>query len=51
VAAGTGAELAHEVAEAQILRQMMLDRPVDDAFLRRLVDDLLLPLLTHRFPD
>jgi AcrR family transcriptional regulator len=42
------AALAHEVIEAHVFRQMMLGAALDDAFVDHLVDDLIVPLLTHR---
>ncbi len=38
-------ELVHDVAEAMILRQLQLEAPFDDAFVLRVVDGVLLPLL------
>ncbi|AXI04130.1 TetR/AcrR family transcriptional regulator [Aquirhabdus parva] len=38
-------DLIHDVAEAMIIRQVQLERPFDDAFIFRVVDDILLPLL------
>ncbi len=40
--------LVHDVAEALILRQLQLGAPFDDAFIARVVDRILLPLLEHR---
>ncbi|WP_158887246.1 TetR/AcrR family transcriptional regulator [Amycolatopsis anabasis] len=37
--------LVHDVAEAMILRQLTVGLPLDDAFVTRVVDDVLLPLL------
>ena len=37
--------LVHDAAEAMSLRQLQLAAPFDDAFIRRVVDDVLLPLL------
>ncbi|MUL45189.1 TetR/AcrR family transcriptional regulator [Mycobacterium sp. CBMA293] len=48
IAADTDAELIHDVAEAMILRQMHLDRPIDPVFSARLIDDVLLVLLGVR---
>ena len=45
IAADADVELIHDVAEAMILRQLHLDRPVDAAFSALLIDDVLLPLL------
>ncbi|MFD9888948.1 TetR/AcrR family transcriptional regulator [Amycolatopsis sp. NPDC059027] len=50
VPAGTDSRPAHRVAEGQILRHLLLDRPLDEDFLTALVDELLLPLLTRHFP-
>ncbi|MBP2327807.1 AcrR family transcriptional regulator [Kibdelosporangium banguiense] len=47
--AGTTSHLAHQVAEGQLLRRMLLGEPLDDDYLAGLVDDLLVPLLTRRF--
>lgn len=44
----TDTELIHDVAEAMILRQLQLDTGFDDAFITRLVDDVLLVLLQPR---
>jgi len=41
------AGLAHEVIEAQLFRQMALGGTFDQEFARHLVDDLVLPVLTH----
>ncbi|TCO56061.1 TetR/AcrR family transcriptional regulator [Actinocrispum wychmicini] len=49
--ADTDSRPAHHVAEGQILRHMLLGRPLDADFLTTLVDTLLLPLLTHHFPS
>lgn len=38
-------ELIHDVAEAMIIRQLQLGQPFDDAFILRVVDGVLLPLL------
>jgi hypothetical protein len=51
VPVGTSAEVLHEVAEALILRRMMLDEPIDPEFITHVVDGVLLPLLTHDYPD
>jgi AcrR family transcriptional regulator len=51
VPAGTRADIVHEVIEALILRRMMLDEPIDEAFIAHAVDGVLLPLLTHSYPD
>jgi hypothetical protein len=45
------ADVVHEVTEAMVLRQIALDLPWDDEFLRRLTDDILLPLLTGTHPS
>ncbi|MUL74803.1 TetR/AcrR family transcriptional regulator [Mycolicibacterium sp. CBMA 226] len=45
IAANADVDLIHDVAEAMILRQIHLDRPIDAAFSERLIDDVLLPLL------
>jgi len=45
IAPDADVDLIHDVAEAMILRQMHLDRPVDADFSARLIDDVLLPLL------
>ncbi|MFC3983503.1 TetR/AcrR family transcriptional regulator [Streptosporangium jomthongense] len=50
VPASTSTELAHQVAEGQIMRRMILNGPLDHEFLTGLVDDLLMPLLTRSFP-
>ncbi|GAA4524682.1 TetR/AcrR family transcriptional regulator [Amycolatopsis samaneae] len=47
---GTDAGLAHQVAEGQIVRHTLLGHPLDAVFLTTLVDEVLLPLLTRRFP-
>ena len=41
------AGLAHEVIEAQLFRQMTVGGSFDEQFARHVVDDLLLPALTH----
>ncbi|GAB0108577.1 TetR/AcrR family transcriptional regulator [Nocardia sp. JMUB6875] len=46
--ADTDTELIHDVAEAMIMRRMQIGTPFDDAFITRLVDDVLLVLLDHR---
>jgi AcrR family transcriptional regulator len=48
----TGAEealasIAHEVIEAQLFRQMAVGGSFDEEFARHVVDDLVLPALTH----
>ncbi|MFI7538250.1 TetR/AcrR family transcriptional regulator [Streptosporangium sp. NPDC049376] len=50
VPASTSTELAHQVAEGQIMRRMILNGPLDHEFLTGLVDDLLMPLLNRSFP-
>ncbi|WP_433355240.1 TetR/AcrR family transcriptional regulator [Microtetraspora malaysiensis] len=45
------AERAHQVAEGQLIRRMILGRPLDHDFLTDMVDNLLMPLLTRTFPD
>jgi AcrR family transcriptional regulator len=47
VPVNTDAELIHDVAEAMILRQLQIGAGLDDTFITRLVDDVLLVLL-HR---
>jgi AcrR family transcriptional regulator len=42
---GAPTELVHEVAEAMISRQLQTGSAFDDTFIRRVVDDVLLPLL------
>ncbi|MCP2167343.1 TetR/AcrR family transcriptional regulator [Goodfellowiella coeruleoviolacea] len=37
--------LVHDVAEALIMRQLTVDLPFDDAFINRVVDRVLLPLI------
>ncbi|WP_433424643.1 TetR/AcrR family transcriptional regulator [Microtetraspora malaysiensis] len=44
------AERAHQVAEGQIVRRVILGRPLDQDFLTDMVDNLLMPLLTRTFP-
>lgn len=44
----TDTELIHDVAEAMIVRQLQTDVGFDDAFITRLVDDVLLVLLRGR---
>ena len=39
--------IAHEVIEAQLFRQMAVGGSFDDNFARHVVDDLVLPALTH----
>lgn len=46
LAAAALAQLAHEVIEAQIFRQMMTGAALDDTFARHVVDDIVLPLLS-----
>ncbi len=41
------AGLAHEVIEAQLFRQMAIGGSFDEEFARHVVDDLVLPALTH----
>jgi hypothetical protein len=41
------AGLAHEVIEAQLFRQMAVGGSFDEDFARHVVDDLVLPALTH----
>jgi AcrR family transcriptional regulator len=41
------ASLAHEVIEAQLFRQMAVGGSFDEEFARHVVDDLVLPVLTH----
>jgi AcrR family transcriptional regulator len=46
---GAGAELAdlaHEVIEAHLFRQMAIGGSLDDEFARHVVDDLVMPVLT-----
>jgi hypothetical protein len=43
--AGAPTELVHDVAEAMISRQLQTSSPFNDAFILRVVDDVLLPLL------
>jgi AcrR family transcriptional regulator len=40
--------LVHEVAEAMIMRQLNTGKGLDDDFIARVVDGVLLPLLRHR---
>lgn len=47
VPAGVDEDLVHDVAEAMILRQLQLGEALDEAFVDRLVDDVLLVLLTR----
>ncbi|MFF3764104.1 TetR/AcrR family transcriptional regulator [Streptomyces sp. NPDC001922] len=47
VHADVDTELVHDIAEAMILRQLHVDAPFDDAFITRVVDDVLLALLTQ----
>lgn len=51
VPARTSTALAHQVAEGQVIRRMVLGQPLDHDFLADLVDDLLVPLLTRSFPE
>jgi AcrR family transcriptional regulator len=41
------ADLAHEAIEAQLFRQMAVGGSFDEGFARHVVDDLVLPALTH----
>jgi Tetracyclin repressor-like, C-terminal domain len=41
------ASIAHEVIEAQLFRQMAVGGSFDEQFTRHVVDDLVLPALTH----
>jgi AcrR family transcriptional regulator len=41
------AGIAHEVIEAQLFRQIAVGGSFDDEFARHVVDDLVLPVLTH----
>jgi hypothetical protein len=41
------ASIAHEVIEAQLFRQMAVGGSFDQEFARHVVDDLVLPALTH----
>ncbi|MEV7009286.1 TetR-like C-terminal domain-containing protein [Streptosporangium sp. NPDC051022] len=50
VPAHTSTQLAHQVAEGQIIRRTILGQPLDHDFLTDLVDNLLVPLLTRTFP-
>jgi len=50
VPAGISPEQAHQVAEGQIMRRMILGQPLDHAFVTDLIDNLLVPLLTRTFP-
>ncbi|WP_410209926.1 TetR/AcrR family transcriptional regulator [Aquirhabdus sp.] len=43
-------DLIHDVAEAMITRHVRLERPFDDAFIFRVVDGILLPLLEIYLP-
>lgn len=45
VSADIDRELIHDVAEAMLTRRMTLGQPLDDAFVDRLVDDVLLVLI------
>ncbi|WP_066937330.1 TetR-like C-terminal domain-containing protein [Microtetraspora fusca] len=42
---------AHQVSEGQVIRRMILGRPLDHDFLTDMVDNLLMPLLTRTFPS
>jgi AcrR family transcriptional regulator len=46
--ADANTELVHDVAEALILRQVQTGSPFDLAFISRVVDDVLLPLLRKK---
>jgi AcrR family transcriptional regulator len=46
--ADASTDLAHDVAEAMILRQLQTGAPLDAAFISRVVDDVLLPLLRKK---
>jgi AcrR family transcriptional regulator len=46
--AGAPTDLVHDVAEAMILRQLQTGAPFDGAFISRVVDDVLLPLLQNK---
>lgn len=41
-------ELVHDIAEAMILRQLQLRLPFDEAFIDRVVDRILLPLMRRK---
>jgi AcrR family transcriptional regulator len=41
-------DLIHDVAEAMLLREIQMGLPFDDAFMERVVDDVLLRLLEQR---
>jgi hypothetical protein len=41
------ASIAHEVIEAQLFRQLAVGGSFDEQFARHVVDDLVLPALTH----
>jgi AcrR family transcriptional regulator len=43
----TLARIAHELIEAQLFRQMAISGSFDEEFSRHVVDDLVLPVLTH----
>jgi AcrR family transcriptional regulator len=45
------AEMLHEVMHAMILaRRLNTNEPVDETFAQHIVDDVLIPVLTHRNP-
>jgi hypothetical protein len=48
LAATAPVELVHDVAEAMVLRQLQTGAPFDRAFVARVVDEVLLPLLRRR---
>jgi AcrR family transcriptional regulator len=43
----TMARITHELIEAQLFRQMAISSSFDEEFSRHVVDDLVLPVLTH----
>jgi AcrR family transcriptional regulator len=45
------AGLTHELIEAQLFRQIATGAPADDTFAAHVVDDLVLPVLTHHLPE
>lgn len=46
-----GRDLFHDLAPALVMSRVLAHgRPVDDAFLARVVDQVLIPVLTHRDP-
>lgn len=45
------ADIVHDVAEAMIIRHVRLERPFDDAFITRVVDGILLPLIGVYYPS